>query len=164
MAEYTEAQTNVLKENDLFSPLVLMTIYETFNITGRDGLIVSIAKAMESRIAKKDRLTGVSPSSFRSLIKDSIEIETRNKITMLEKQINENRGEPLKFFMFLSNSYFVLLPKASLAGTGNVAFSAEPSTSDVAKPTAPKPSTSGVQKNTGVKRPYNRKKPCKFYV
>ncbi|KAF4527067.1 hypothetical protein B566_EDAN013512 [Ephemera danica] len=57
------------------------------------GLIVSIAKAMENRIAKKDRLTGVSPSSFRSLIKKSIEIETRNKITILEMRINENRDE-----------------------------------------------------------------------
>ncbi|KAF4527114.1 hypothetical protein B566_EDAN016017, partial [Ephemera danica] len=92
---------------------------------------------MENRIANDDRLTGVSTSSCRSLIKDSLEIESRNKITILERRINENRG--------------------LLAGTGNVPFSAEPSTSDVAKSTKPKPSTSNIPNNTGVKLPYIKK-------
>lgn len=95
MTDYTEAQANMLKEKDICSPLVLMLIYEQLKNTGSDGLILSIARAMEHRIEERDQLIGVNMESFRRLIKESINIEVKNKISSLEKRIDENRGNSL---------------------------------------------------------------------
>ncbi|KAF4531152.1 hypothetical protein B566_EDAN017171 [Ephemera danica] len=93
--EYTEAQINMLKERDMCSPLVLMLICEQLKNSGSDVLVLSIAKAMEHKIKERDRLMGVNMESFRSLIQEAIHIEIRKKIVLLEKRINENRGNSL---------------------------------------------------------------------
>ena len=87
MADFTSAQINVFKEKDLCSPMALMAIYTQLKNTGRDGLILSIARAMENKIEKQDRLQGVDLVMFKSLMQEALKIENDFKISLLERRI-----------------------------------------------------------------------------
>ncbi|KAF4521060.1 hypothetical protein B566_EDAN008132 [Ephemera danica] len=149
MADFTSAQINVFKEKDLCSPMALMAIYTQLKNTGRDGLILSIARAMENKIEKQDRLQGVDLVMFKSLMQEALKIENDFTISLLERRIQENRG----------STETVAQPSTSTV--------AQPSTSGVPKPAAKrtynrrKPVAEKKRKDVSVERqPAKKSRPA----